>query len=400
MITAKDILCSRVVIGFEEERLSDLVERMKPAGAQRCVVLERPGGRALGVIRLTEVAAQPSSGNRILADLIPPVMPLTVREDERATAVAELLEQQEMCEAVVVSESGDYVGMISAASAFAWMQREQRAAREELERLVDERGRLNEILEKKVEQRSAELRGALEDFRLASLSLSHDVRAPLRAIQGYADLLVTGDCGALNPDGVFSAQSIKRAAARLELMAEEILDKAEHAFAARSPLPEIVDLNVILENAMEFNRSLLNERQTIVTKQGQLHSVTGRYVPLLQIVANLLENAVKYVPETRQPTIEVWSEDLLEHVNLCIKDNGAGVAPRHRQQIFEPFVRLATTTQPGVGLGLAIAKNAVVDLGGSISVESEEGVGSIFTVTLPKAAPAVSSEAEMGNTSR
>ena len=89
MITAKDILCSSVVNGFEAERLRDLVERMKPVGAQRCVVLDRPGGQALGVIRLNDITLQASSGTRILADLIPPMMPLTVHENERASAVAE-----------------------------------------------------------------------------------------------------------------------------------------------------------------------------------------------------------------------------------------------------------------------------------------------------------------------
>lgn len=388
MITAKEMVSKRVVVGFAEERLVDVAGRMKPLGAQHCVVLDVNQRGVLGVIRLTDVASRSSSGTRILADLVSDVMPLLVREHEPATAVTQLFERQGICEAVVLSESGIYVGLISAESAFEWMQHEQRAARAELEELVGERERLNDILEKKVEQRSAELRAALEEFRMASGSLLHDVRSPLRSIRGFAEIIASGECGELNADGIYHAQAIKRAATKLELMAEEILAKAERAFAINSPLVEAVDLNVILDDATEFHRALLSERNALLTKRGLLHVVSGRYVPLLQIVANLLSNAVKYVPNNQRPVIEVWSEESPERVSLCIKDNGAGVSQRHQRQIFEPFVRLPGNRGPGLGLGLSIVKNAVLHVGGFIRLESEEGSGSLFTVSLRKAPPA------------
>jgi signal transduction histidine kinase len=390
VITAQDIVSSRVAIGFAAERLVDLAGRMKLRIAQHCVVLDNDRHRVLGVIRLIDVAGRISSGNRILSDLVSEVLPPVVRDHEPAAVVAELFQRQGVCEAIVLSETGGFVGLITAESAFDWLQQEQRAARQALEELVAERERLNEILEKKVEQRTAELRGALEEFKMASLALSHDVRAPLRSIQQLAEILATGECGPLNPDGVFHAQSIKRHAARLELMADEILDKAERAFAVNSPRIEAVDLNTVLDDVMEFHRALLSQRHAIVNKRGQLHPVAGRYVPLLQIVANLLANAIHYVPATRQPLIEIWSEESPDHVNLCIKDNGLGFAPRHQGQIFEPFIRLPHVARPGFGLGLAIAKRAVLLVGGHIGVTSEEGRGSLFTVRLQKPTPAAS----------
>lgn len=383
-LTAKDLVSKRVVIGSAEERLVDVAGRMAARRAQHCVVLDQKHHQPLGVIRFLDVAARPSAGNRILADLVSDVMPVKVTAEESALAVAALLERNGLSEIIVESESGVFFGLITVESAFAWMLREHREAQGALEELLGERERLNEILEKKVEQRTNELKGALDAFRFASLSLSHDFRAPLRVIQGHAEMLAAGEAGELTPDGKFNAQAIKRAATKLELMAEEILDKAERAAAVTPAEVEAVDLNVILEDAMDFHRDLLQERKAMVTKRGQLAWVAGRYVPVLQIVANLLSNAVKFVPAPREPVIEVWSEIAPDHVNFCIKDNGTGVPESHRNRIFEPFARVADSERGGFGLGLAIARSAALYVGGAIRLVSDSENGSVFTVSFRK----------------
>jgi signal transduction histidine kinase len=117
-----------------------------------------------------------------------------------------------------------------------------------------------------------------------------------------------------------------------------------------------------------------------------LHPVSGRYVPLLQIVSNLLVNAVKYVPAGRRPEVEIWSEESDGRVLLCVKDNGRGIGAAYAETVFQPFVRVGNDRTDGAGLGLTITRDAVRELGGNIRLQSEEGVGSVFTVVLQTAA--------------
>jgi signal transduction histidine kinase len=131
---------------------------------------------------------------------------------------------------------------------------------------------------------------------------------------------------------------------------------------------------------------LFDEHSASLKQPCGLHSVSGRYVPLLQIVSNLLINAAKYVPSGRRPEIEIWSEESPDGVLLHVKDNGRGISTADTESIFEPFVRLGENRAAGTGLGLSIARDAVETLGGSITLHSEEGAGSVFTVRLKPAA--------------
>ena len=145
MITAKDVISARVVMGAPDERLSDVANRMVLRQAQHCVVLDQPLGRALGLIRFVDVAARSSAGNRILADLISEVAPLKVTAHEPASEIAALLESTGIGEAIVEAEDGSFIGLVTIESAFKWMLQEHREARSALEDLLDERRRLNEI---------------------------------------------------------------------------------------------------------------------------------------------------------------------------------------------------------------------------------------------------------------
>lgn len=387
MITAADVMSKRVVLGTPEERLADVAARMLQRQAHHCVVLDGRRNYALGLVRFVEVACRTSAANRILADLVSEVKPLKIPAHQPARDVLDLLARSGCSEALVETADGAYAGLVTLESASLWLLEENRLARSALEEHLAERDRLNGLLEQKVEQRTAEVRAALEAFRFASLTLSHDVRAPLRSIQGHAAILEAGEGGDLNPEGRFSAQAIKRAAGRLELMADEILAKAEHSSAAKAAALETVDLNAILDDVMEFHRDLLSDRQAVVTRRGALPCVDGRYVPVLQIVANLLANAVKYVPADRQPAIEVWAEAGPERVSFCIKDNGPGVPLRHQEQIFEPFARVPDSGREGFGLGLAIARSAARHIGSEIGLTSDETSGSLFTVSFRKPPP-------------
>ncbi len=127
MASAKSLISSRVVVGFAEERLSDLATRISAKRAHWCVVLENHTNRFLGLVRLAELATKTNLASRILADLISPVQPLRVREDEPAADVARLLEQHEVDEAVIATSDGHFVGLITIDSVFAWLRAEHSA---------------------------------------------------------------------------------------------------------------------------------------------------------------------------------------------------------------------------------------------------------------------------------
>lgn len=379
---AKDLLSSRVVVVHPEQRLSDAAPQLREQRAQHCAVVDEKTHVFEGILRLGDAAALSNSGSRIFADLMGGTPWTRIDEHASAEAILACLSEDRDALLVVLAANGRYVGCITMESAWSWLVHSQALQQRWLEQVFDEQRLLADFLEKKVEQRTTSLRIALEEFRSSSAQLSHDVGGPLRTIKGFVEMLTSGECGTLNDEGRAYVDRIYRAASKVEMLASDILGRAREAGkAAPAPL-HTVDLNEVLADAIEFSQALLRERDSLVTHRAPLHAVSGRYVPLLQIVSNLLVNAVKYVPEDRRPEVEIWTEESEGGVLLRVKDNGRGIAAADTETVFQPFTRLGDERVPGAGLGLSITRDAVRDLGGNIRLESVEGVGSVFTVVL------------------
>ena len=216
MALARELVSPRVVVARAEDRLIDVAALMRARDARHCVVLETDDRRFRGVVRLVEAALHSSAGNRILADLVSGVPPLAVREEEDADLVCELLERHALAEIVVIGPAGEYVGLICAEDAFRWLLAENRAAHARLAGLHAVQTRLGELLERKVEQRTAELRAAVESFRVGALAFSHDVRSPLRSIRGLAEIIAEEP---VSEDAAELAARIRSAATQLEVLA-------------------------------------------------------------------------------------------------------------------------------------------------------------------------------------
>ncbi|HEY9250871.1 MAG TPA: ATP-binding protein [Rariglobus sp.] len=379
--TAKDLLSTRVVVVHPEQRLSDAAAALRKTRAQYCAVVNEDTRAFEGVVRLGDAAAFSNAGSRIFADLGYDAAWRPVDENAPAeTVLAELSADKDGV--LVVLASGRYAGLVTMESAWGWLVQSQASQQCWLERVYEEQRRLSDFLEKKVEQRTASLRLALDQFRSSSTQLSHDVGGPLRTIKMFVEMLTTGECGVLNDEGRAYVERILRAATKVDTLAKDILGRAREAGkAAPAPL-HAVDLNEVLADALELSHALLRERDAVIARPGGLHAVAGRYVPLLQIVSNLLVNAVKYVPAGRRPEVEIWSESSGEAVLLRVKDNGRGISSSDTDRVFQPFARLDDGQADGTGLGLSIARDAVLNLGGDIRLESQEGVGSVFTVVL------------------
>lgn len=250
------------------------------------------------------------------------------------------------------------------------------AAREELQRHA-------ETLEATVGERTARLQETIGELEAFSYSVSHDMRAPLRAMQGYADTLLEDYAPRLDAEAVRHLTRIRKNAERLELLVRDILSYSrvakEHIQLTAIPL------QAFLENLLP---QLPNLQPPVahVRYQRPLPVVLGHEAYLSQIFTNLLGNAVKFVGKGVIPVIDILAEEQDASVKITVKDNGLGIAPEHFARIFNIFGRVYPDKQfEGTGIGLSIVKKAVQRMGGEAGVESKLGEGSRFWFTLKKA---------------
>lgn len=384
MITtiAKDLLSKRVVVVRPEQRLSDVAPDLREARAQYCAIVDEETGGFGGLVNLGEIAAFSNAGSRIFADLAGDTARRRISPDIPADQILEELSADKEAVFIVMDAGENFTGVITMESVWSWLVHSQMLRQRWLEKVFDEQRRLADFLERKIEQRTASLRAALDDFRTCSSRLSHDIGGPLRTIKLFVEMLAEGECGVLNDEGRAYVERIQRAAGKVEALAADILGRAREAEKTAPAALHAIDLNEVLADAVELAAALVRERGAVISKLGELHAVSGRYVPLLQLLSNLLVNAVTYVPAGRLPRLEIWSEARAGRVHLHFKDNGCGISPANREAVFQPFFRIDETNHPGAGLGLSIARDVVLEMGGEIGLESVESEGSVFTVTL------------------
>jgi signal transduction histidine kinase len=373
------------VIVHAEQRVSDVASVLRQSRAQYCAVVNRDTHVFEGLVRLGDLALFGSSELLTFGMMISDAPWSRIGEDATIADILADLSTDTDPILVMLATDDRYVGIITKDSAWGWLVEWQASQQRWIETVFDEQRLLADFLEKKVEQRTDSLRLALDEFRSCSAQLSHDVGGPLRTIKSFVEMLSNGECGELNHEGRACVDRIHRAATKVEALAIEILGRAREA-GRDAPAPlHTVDLNEVMADAIELSHAFLQEKDALVTQRDTLHSVSGRYVPLLQIVSNLLVNAVKYVPAGRRPEVQIWSEQTDDRVLLRVKDNGRGIGPAYAEAVFRPFVRLNDDRTVGAGLGLSITRDAVREMGGNIRLESQEGVGSVFTVSLQNA---------------
>lgn len=250
------------------------------------------------------------------------------------------------------------------------------------QRSADELRRYSLDLERQVQERTENLSIANSELDAFAHTISHDLRAPLRAIHGYSDALVEDYGAGLPEEGRRFVGAISAAALRMEALIQDILAYARMArdeITSRS-----VSLDAVVDSA---TRHLVPTSsagaEEVVEVERPLGAVMAHPAALQQIVDNLLSNAAKFVAPGSRPHVRIRTEPAGPNVRLWVEDNGIGIAPAHQRRIFEPFERLhGVETYPGTGIGLAIVRRAVERMGGSCGVESEAGRGSRFWIEL------------------
>jgi PAS domain S-box-containing protein len=286
---------------------------------------------------------------------------------------------------LTISPIRDAEGQVVGASKIARDITERKVTEKELAEVRAQLQKHTEDLEEIVVERTAELRNALAQLETFSYSISHDLRAPLRAINGFTELVLAEHAAHLNPEGRELLERVVRSGKRLSTLIEEVLNSAQSKLTPAHLRP--IALSTLVPRVIQDYPNLREYRDVIDIKQ-PLQPVMGSEPLLTQCISNLLGNAVKFTAPARPLGISIWTDSTNGKVRLHVRDNGVGIAPREQPRIFEMFSRAENASgMEGNGVGLAIVKRAVVRMGGHVGVTSAPDVGSEFWIELPSPAP-------------
>jgi signal transduction histidine kinase/DNA-binding response OmpR family regulator len=241
----------------------------------------------------------------------------------------------------------------------------------------------NKILELRVEERTAELRSAMRELDTFAYTVAHDLRAPLRAMTSFSEILLEEGRERLGPELAGYATRILQASKNMDAMVQDLL---AYCHLARQDLElETVDLGGLVREVLTKMKPELDVRGAVVEVESPLPEVRGNRVGLSQALTNLLQNAAKYVAPGVVPHIRMRAETRRGRVRLWVEDNGIGIAPEYHEKIFGLFQRLhAPEAYLGTGIGLSIVRKALEKMRGATGLESELGKGSRFWIELAK----------------
>lgn len=380
--------------------LEPRVERLEELAGQRLEVMVRTVdmvragrvGEAIALIR--------SGEGKALMDAIR--VEVTAIDEIQATRLQFRTRQSEWAGAVTVivnAVGGVLILLLAGASAmlirrYVFEIQEARAALE----------RMNAGLEHQVRDRTAALTRANEEIQRFAYIVSHDLRAPLVNVMGFtseleqagkiidrqmtavetkAPKLVEQDAlTAVREDLPESIGFIRASTAKMDRLINAILKLSREG--RRALVPETLDMSAMVKDAADNvkHQTEVAEAEILVEPLPELESDR---LSIEQVFGNLVDNALKYLDPARPGRIVVSGEEIAGGwVVYRISDNGRGISDRDHERIFELFRRSGRQDQPGEGLGLAFVRNSVRRLGGDITVESELGQGSTFTLKFPK----------------
>ncbi len=266
----------------------------------------------------------------------------------------------------------------------------------------------NVTARREAEEKILQLNGELEN-RIAALtevnreletfnySISHDLRAPLRSMSGFAQALMDGEASRLGPQEADYVRRIANSARRMDTLLQDLL---EYSRVARASMPPTtVNLDGVISEIVSLREREIEQTKARIEVKSPLGAVIAHTPTVQQILANLIDNGLKFVSKDKQPHLSIWTEPVAvdgaksenssngSHsaaIRIWIEDNGIGIEKEFYEKIFGLFERLHPSHAfPGTGLGLAIVRKGVERMGGRVGLISQADHGSRFWVELP-----------------
>ena len=225
------------------------------------------------------------------------------------------------------------------------------------------------------------LKNSREDMQAFAYSVSHDLKAPLRAIEGFSRILLEDFTADLNEE---AQRFVKHIVSNTETLSSQIEDLLKYYRCGKNPPARIpVDLQAV---CTEIITTLPPQESGRVKLVGELPTVIGDAVQLREVFAQLVSNALKFSKNARNPTVEISATTEKDATRISVRDFGLGFDPKHAGKLFQVFQKLHAGTEfAGNGIGLAIVKRLVLAHCGCVEADASPQEGATFTVTLPNA---------------